>query len=217
MYHRFLSFISYLKQLTFWGGMILIAGNMAVNAQTFTSLSPTNPFLPEDEVIAKPIQGWVEFCEREPEECTIDLSEPSRLTLTPSIWKKIVHVNRLVNETIIQRTDMEIYATEDLWTLPYNGEGDCEDFQLLKRHMLVKAGVPARTMRMTVVIDEEKQGHAVLMVLTDRGDFILDNKTSHVVTYDKTPYQYVKRESGTQIGWISFRGTSHQPTVTANH
>ena len=29
---------------------------------------------------------------------------------------------------------------------------------------------------MTVVIDEQGEGHAVLMVRTDRGDFILDNK-----------------------------------------
>ncbi len=34
-------------------------------------------------------------------------------------------------------------------------------------------------MRIAAVIDEQEQGHAVLMVLTDHGDLILDNKKCH--------------------------------------
>ena len=41
-------------------------------------------------------------------------------------------------------------------------------------------------MRMTVAIDDRREGHAVLMVRTDRGDFILDNKTDAVVAWHKT-------------------------------
>ena len=65
--------------------------------------------------------------------------------------------------------------------------GDCEDFQLLKRRMLVERGLSRRAMRMTVVIDELGEGHAVLTVRTDRGDYILDNKTSGGVAWPIRP------------------------------
>jgi predicted transglutaminase-like cysteine proteinase len=36
--------------------------------------------------------------------------------------------------------------------LAEDGFGDCEDYQLLKRHLLAEAGLPRRAMRMTVVV-----------------------------------------------------------------
>src|SRR3712207_7197474 len=53
---------------------------------------------------------------------------------------------------------------------PYTTLFRSEDIQLLKRRMLTEAGLPQRAMRMTVVIDEQGAGHAVMMVRTDRGD-----------------------------------------------
>ena len=168
------------------------------------------------EIPAKPIQGWVDFCAREPAECAVDLSEPIRIKLTKDNKHLIYSINKKVNDTIVQKTDMEIYQINDLWTLPYNGEGDCEDFQLFKRHLLVKKGLPARAMRMTVVIDEKGEGHAVLTILTDQGDYILDNKTDRIVTVDQSSYRFVKRESQSRIGWISLRQTLSSPETTAN-
>jgi predicted transglutaminase-like cysteine proteinase len=70
--------------------------------------------------------------------------------------------------------------------LAEHGYGDCEDYQLLKRRKLVEAGYPHRALRMTVVIDEEGAGHAVMMVRTNRGDFILDNKRNAILPWHKT-------------------------------
>jgi len=61
--------------------------------------------------------------------------------------------------------------------------GDCEDYQLLKRKLLVEAGLPRRAMRMTVVIDDIDEGHALLTVRTDAGDLILDNKVDAVLPW----------------------------------
>ena len=61
--------------------------------------------------------------------------------------------------------------------------------------MLVEQyGVPKRALRMTVVIDEQGEGHAVLMVRTDEGELILDNKRDAVLAWHQTGYIFVKRE-----------------------
>ena len=103
----------------------------------------------------------------------------------------------------------------DRWDLAEDGQGDCEDFQLLKRTLLAEDGLPRRALRMTVVIDEQDEGHAVLMVRTDRGDFILDNKRMSVLPWAQTGYVFVKRESQNGVGWVSL-GRAVSPAATAN-
>ena len=112
-------------------------------------------------------------------------------------------------------TDLEHWGTADRWDFPDDGYGDCEDYQLLKRKLLAEQGLPRRAMRMTVVRDDQGEGHAVLMIRTDHGDFILDNKTSSVLSWHQTGYVYVKRESQTMVGWVSLGGAI-SPVVTAN-
>ena len=97
---------------------------------------------------------------------------------------------------------MDHWGTIDRWDLPIDGQGDCEDYQLLKRKFLVDAGLPRRAMRMTVVIDETGQGHAVLTIRTDQGDLILDNKAEAVLRLDEVSYQFIQRESPNAIGWL---------------
>jgi predicted transglutaminase-like cysteine proteinase len=126
-----------------------------------------------------------------------------------------VSVNRKVNAAIQAVTDQEHWGVPDRWDLPTDGYGDCEDFQLLKRKQLAEAGLPRRAMRMTVVIDEKGEGHAVLMVRTDRGDFVLDNKTNSVLPWHQTGYVYIKREGQNGPAWVSLGGAT-SPTVTAN-
>ncbi len=58
----------------------------------------------------------------------------------------------------------------------------------------MERGLPRRALRMTVVIDDIGEAHAVLMVRTDRGDLILDNKTNAVLSAPNTGYTYIKRE-----------------------
>ena len=75
--------------------------------------------------------------------------------------------------------------------------------------------MPRRAMRMTVVIDEKGEGHAVLMLRTDRGDLILDNKTSAVLPWQRTGYVFIKREAQDAGPWVSL-GRAIGPAVTAN-
>ena len=143
---------------------------------------------------AKPIPAWAEFCKRYPAECTVHASQPAIITLTAITWNTILEVNRRVNKSVRSLPDRDHWGVADRWDLAEDGFGDCEDFQLLKRKLLAEAGLQRRAIRMTVVIDERDEGHAVLLIRTDRGDFILDNKTSAVLPWSKTGYTFVKRE-----------------------
>ena len=164
---------------------------------------------------ARPIMAWLTFCQSYAAECALDPREPARIALTPSIWSMVQTVNRKVNRALRAQADGDHWGVADRWDLAEDGIADCEDFQLLKRHMLAAAGLPRRAMRMTVVIDEKGEGHAVLTLLTDRGDFILDNKSPAVMAWHQTGYVFIKREGQDSASWVSLGGAT-SPAVTAN-
>jgi predicted transglutaminase-like cysteine proteinase len=158
--------------------------------------------------------AWTDFCKRTPAECRVETGEPERVEMTPKLWKSIVAINSRTNREIEAVTDDDHWGVVDRWDIPTDGKGDCEDYALLKRKRLAEAGVPRRAMPMTVVIDEENAGHAVLMIRTDRGDFILDNKRNAILPWSQTGYVYVKRESQYRTGWTSLGG-AQTPTVAS--
>jgi predicted transglutaminase-like cysteine proteinase len=201
--------------LTACAAFIVALGWGQARAQQLASI-PAPTLRIESLGAAKLISGWVEFCHRVRAECAVDPDEPLTLTLTPKTWSVIVATNRVVNAAINPITDQEHWGVGDLWDIPEDGNGDCEDYQLLKRRLLVKAGLPRRALRMTVVIDDKGEGHAVLMVRTDRGDFILDNKQTSVLPWNQTEYRFVKRESDDGRSWVSLGGVE-SPLATANY
>jgi predicted transglutaminase-like cysteine proteinase len=164
---------------------------------------------------AGPTHAWIRFCESHPHECRVDLSQPERIALNSQVWTTLTQVNERVNSSILAVTDQDHWGVLDRWDFPDDGLGDCEDIQLLKRKLLVEAGLPHRALRMTAVIDEQGQGHAVLTVRTDRGDFILDNKKNTVLPWRKTGYTFVKREGTNDSAWVAL-GDQPAPVVTAN-
>ncbi|MEE1657885.1 transglutaminase-like cysteine peptidase [Microvirga sp. CF3062] len=185
-----------------------------VQAQTVTAMpSVSKPVAMVGT--AKPIVGWVRLCEQNPSECAVDVSEPTTITLSAKDWQTLNRINRQVNAEIKSRTDKDHLGVEDLWGYAEDGYGDCEDYQLVKRKRLAEAGFPRRALRMTVVIDEEGAGHAVMMVRTDRGDLILDNKRDAILPWHRTGYTYIKREGDNGSTWASLGGAFFSPTATA--
>lgn len=159
--------------------------------------------------------AWTEFCKRSPSECAVNLQEAERVEMTPKLWRTLISMNNKINREIEAVTDQEHWGVVDRWDFPTDGKGDCEDYVLLKRKRLAELGVPRRAMLATVVIDEENAGHAVLMIRTDRGDYVLDNKRNAILPWSQTGYVYVKRESQHQIGWTSLGGLSTSTVASA--
>jgi predicted transglutaminase-like cysteine proteinase len=196
--------------------LIVSWGMAATAAQAQTSITlPTPTALLGQGGTAKPTLGWVHFCDVNPVECAVDLSEPAVIALTAKTWQTMMRVNRQVNGAIKPLSDADHWGVEDRWDFAEDGYGDCEDYQLLKRKFLVSAGFPRRALRMTVVVDENGQGHAVMMVRTDRGEYILDNKRNTVLPWNQTGYTYVKREGDSGRSWASLGGAVSSPVATA--
>jgi predicted transglutaminase-like cysteine proteinase len=164
---------------------------------------------------AEPMPPWRDFCDHSPAECAVDLSEPAVLELTAAAWDRIEVVNEGVNSTVKPMTDMEHWGVVDHWDLPDDGDGDCEDYQLLKRKLLAEMGFPRRAMRMTVVLDEAGEGHAVLTIRTDRGDYILDNRRQAVLAWSDTGYEYIKREGSQGPTWVALNGEKRAAAVAS--
>lgn len=144
--------------------------------------------------LTQPPYGFVQFCERVPQECTQGRQEEQRFHASRERLAELAAVNRAVNHEIEPVTDIELYGQTDYWTIPA-ARGDCEDYALMKRKRLMALGWPASALLMTVVRDEKGEGHAVLTARTLQGDFILDNKTDEIKVWHRTRYDFVMRQS----------------------
>jgi len=148
--------------------------------------------------------GWIEFCSSNPKDCAGTSSSPRDVVLNTKSWKDLVRINRFVNDAIKPMTDMEHWGVVEKWSYPDDGYGDCEDYVLLKRKMLTEAGWPREALLITVVREKSGDGHAVLTVKTDKGEFILDNQNPEIVLWSETSYRFVKRQSQTDPNlWVS--------------
>jgi predicted transglutaminase-like cysteine proteinase len=160
-----------------------------------------------------PPVGYVAFCGRGEEECKFNAGKQERLAVSTENWDQIQQVNHYVNTKIRPATDMENYGVADFWTYPIDA-GDCEDYALLKKRYLQGMGFNADQLLMTVVLDENSQGHAVLTIPTDKGDFILDNRRAEILRWDQTGYVFLKRQSQQQATqWISLQKQPSQVLV----
>ncbi|MCI0735811.1 MAG: transglutaminase-like cysteine peptidase, partial [Beijerinckiaceae bacterium] len=115
--------------------------------------------------------------------------------LSPEKLKQIERVHKWVNARVTPVPDMEHWGIIDKWNYPADGKGDCEDFTLLKRKLLMEEGLPRQALLMTIVKDERNEGHAVLTVKTTSGEFVLDNMNDDVKPWSRTGYRFVKRQS----------------------
>ncbi len=93
---------------------------------------------------------------------------------------------------------------------------------LLKRRLLIRAGWPREALLITVVRDRKDEGHAVLTVKTDRGEFILDNQVdgSPAVVRDRLPLRQAPIAEATPTSGsrsaIPGRRRPPSPTSTAD-
>nr|WP_246272811.1 transglutaminase-like cysteine peptidase [Oricola thermophila] len=175
-------------------------------AAVMASVSPINAgaagAMRTGGLTSQPI-GHYDFCRVYRDECDRIGGSAEPLRLDAGTWNTILTVNATVNMVIEPKSDLDIYGKEEVWTYP-DRAGDCEDYVLLKRQLLINEGISPSALLITVVRKPDGEGHAVLTVRTTRGDFVLDNLTSKVMLWKDTPYTYLKRQSERHAGhWVS--------------
>lgn len=118
--------------------------------------------------------------------------------LSPSMWHTLEDVNQYVNGRVRQRSDTANYGVADYWELPLesgNGAGDCEDYALEKRKLLAEKGIPENALSIALVQTGWGEAHAVLLVRTDKGDYVLDNLSSWIQPWKDVSYTWLERQS----------------------
>ena len=143
--------------------------------------------------------GHYEYCKQYAADCELRSRDTKPVELTRQRWNEMVAVNDFANRKVSPATDYQIYQVEEYWTYP-ESVGDCEDYVLLKRHMLMQQGWPASSLLVTVVRQKNGDGHAVLTVRTDRADYVLDNLETTIMPWNETAYQFLKRQSAANSG-----------------
>ena len=160
--------------------------------------------------------GWIEFCTEHKRDCDVKSMEARDVVLTADSWRDLVRINKWVNTKVKPLTDQEHWGVVERWNYPDDGYGDCEDYVLLKRKLLMQAGWPRQALLITVVRDQRGDGHAVLTVKTDKGEFILDNQNEEILLWSDTSYRFVKRQAQANPNvWVSL-GDTRPATSTAS-
>ena len=187
----------------------------SANARVAGSFAKQSTYTPIGEPTLVPY-GWVDFCNRYRGQCDTKPMPAMDVKLTAATFAAIKRVDLFVNHAVRPMTDMDHWNVVDQWDYPIDGYGDCEDYALLKRRLLIEKGFPRQALLMTVVLDTHGEGHAVLTLATDRGDFILDNLTDRIKPWEETGYRFVKRQSQTDPNvWLSIGEPTDAPLVVS--
>lgn len=159
------------------GALTLVAGLSAATTETFAARNYNTPLT---ELSLKPwaVSG---LCKNNPAECRGGGS--ASVAATPDLLNLLKRVNVQVNRSIRYRAERI-----DDWAINPR-EGDCEDYALSKRSALVRAGVDASALRIGITSTRQGASHAVLLVMTDRGRLVLDNRTGVIREVGRSEYR----------------------------
>ncbi|MBB4053772.1 putative transglutaminase-like cysteine proteinase [Devosia subaequoris] len=133
------------------------------------------------------------FCAKNRNECRGGGS--AQVGMTPNMMMMLKQVNVHVNRSIRPKVD-----SADIWNLNPT-EGDCEDYVLSKRSMLIKHGVSAGALRIAYTHTRRGEPHAVLVVKTSQGDYVLDNLNNSVKTLRASGYNIRTMSTANPRSW----------------
>lgn len=126
-------------------------------------------------------------------------------SLDKAAWRRVNQINRRLNREIRRASDEQLYGRDEYWAAPSGpgAQGDCEDYVLAKRRELIRDGVPAGALSIAVVDTPKGERHAVLLIATDDGEYVLDNLTPWISRWDKVGYQWRWRQApGRVFDWV---------------
>ncbi len=175
--------------------MLMAGGCVSGKFPTLKNLPPPPirlDAMPTAQQVLPPF-GYIDFCVHHPLDCEGGTDAPLRMTLTPTRWNELAAVNAAVN-ALPEVSDEDNYGIGEHWTYATTRGGDCEDITLEKRRRLLALGWPAETLLITTA-EANGQGHALLTVVTDLGDFVLDNQSRSIRLWSAVPYHWRARQS----------------------
>src|ERR1700687_5182477 len=153
-------------------------------ARTRMLLKASMPTPVESGPTLAPFQH-VRFCLRYPDDCRSNSAESERVDLTAERLELLKRVNHRVNVSIVSKSN---------------------DYAVTKRHELLKRGLPSSALRLSVTKTAAGIGHLVLVVVTTKGDFVMDSLADAIQPWQSTDYQWLKIQSARDPHyWVAMR------------
>lgn len=179
----------------FWraGLLATFAGLGATACATTATPSLSVPLMTATETNAP--AGFLNFCLTDPSACGANTALPMRpqVEMTEELWAVVLRINREANHAIRYVSD-QASGRQDVWTVATT-TGDCEDYALAKRAALMDIGLPQSALRLATVYSRRTGYHAVLVVSTTNGDYVLDNTRDAVLPWTQTEFAWVSVQS----------------------
>jgi predicted transglutaminase-like cysteine proteinase len=175
-----------------------------LHAESFPSPNPgVTPALPDGGTTAPP-PGFVGLCMHNPSICAKAGAGPDKVVLTEATQRALEGANTSINVSIAYETDEQQFGVANVWSAnAIGGHGDCKDYALAKRELLIGEGLSGRALRIAIVRTPQNELHAVLTVDTDRGDLVLDSATSDIKLWWQTSYRWLSRQSADDpLHWV---------------
>jgi len=164
----------------------------------------------DGEYVLAPMPS-IRFCLNNPGDCEVK-GQSALAGLDDKAWSELNLVNRQINSKIEPAYGR---AGQLDWSVT-TSYGDCNDYAVQKRHELLARGWPSSALSLAVVIIPTGEGHLILTVRTDRGDMVLDNLRTGIVTWNRTGYRFVKRQSAESPKfWVETKGRRSLPALQA--
>jgi len=195
---------------------------MFVGALSVDSADARNRPLPDSNSLTPIVEAsptlapfqHVRFCLRYPSDCKTSPTENERIDLDAQTTELLKRVNHSVNISIIPTPKSYGPNLGDGWTIAPD-VGDCNDYAVTKRHELLENGLPSKALRLSVVKTASGIGHLVLVVVTTKGDIVMDNLTEVIRPWQTTDYHWLKIQSATDSKfWYEIKAPAVGPTVS---
>lgn len=160
--------------------------------------------------VTKTPAGHYHYCKRGGRHCG-GQKVHAPIQLNSKRWSQLKSINAQVNRAIKPATDMQTNGVEEHWSIPRT-YGDCEDYSMLKRSKLIRAGFKPSQLSLAKVRQRNGEAHVVLVARTSEGDFALDNLTNRVQHVSQTGHRFLAMQSATNASqWLKIKGTSKKP------
>jgi predicted transglutaminase-like cysteine proteinase len=190
----------------------LLAGHAAARSRAPLDSNPLTPIVGASPTLA-PFQH-VRFCLRYPSDCRSDPTENERIDLNEETLELLKRVNHSVNTSIIPIPKRYGPNLGDGWTIAPE-MGDCNDYAVTKRHELLESGLPSKALRLSVVKTASGIGHLILVVVTTKGDIVMDDLTEVIRPWQSTDYHWLKVQSATDSKfWYEIKAPAVGPSVS---
>jgi predicted transglutaminase-like cysteine proteinase len=145
--------------------------------------------------------AYIQFCVHHRAACSASSGHLAmvgwgHVKLTSRLQTQLASINSRVNSRMRATSD----KGADKWSIG-GKTGDCEDYAMTKRALLIAAGWPSRALSLTKVRTAWGEGHAVLSVRTSAGTLVLDNLARSVKSINSVPYSIVAMQGGSAMQW----------------